>query len=915
MQDTLGHYRVVEPIGSGGMGTVYLARDERLDRNVAIKVLSSDTLIDDHARRRFRREALALSRLNHPNIATIHDFDTIDGMDVLVMEHIPGSSLNEMLQLGPLPEQEVIRLGRQLVAALEAAHERGIVHRDLKPGNVRVTPDGRLKVLDFGIAKAVQLEQEATTESVTRNAFMGTLPYMAPEQLKGEAVDRRTDIYGAGALLYEMATGARVHGELTGARLLGAILDEPPAPAREKNPRTSTALEQILSKALDRNPQLRYQSASELAVDLERLTGGDTPTREHAAPGRSRGLATAALAVVVALAGWIAYHNWRPEPPVQQPRGSLAIADFDNSTGDDGLADAIRAGLSVQLQQSRSGNVVSREQVFDALRRMQREVSSLDVETARELCVRENIPVLLAGSIQRRGDVTRVEARLIQPATGDVMFTQYVQFRNESEVFASIDELAQAVRRHLGASPPGIEERSDPLAKVTTRSLRALKQYSRAADEFARGNADAALPYLRAALDVDPEFAMAHRLIARVYETLGNAAQERAHLSRAYQLRASLTERERRHVEASYLQGNGEYEQAAETLSALAALYPGDGEAHYELAVAYRDAGNMRKAIQELETTIAQSPYVTVAYGELVLLLARVSEYARAQQVYDDAIRRGIHSPRVTWGHGMVLLGENRIPEARTEFRQLESQGDVFASIARLYQATADTYEGKLAAAAERLQRDILLDHKGHNSLAELKRREMLARVAIARNDFAEARREVTLMLKDDPDILGPEELRRAAALLARLGELRTARPVVARLATMRESIGSAFAQSCHDIAMAELALAEGQPRRAIELFRQAEAEYWRPAVTDGLARAYVAVADWPRAGEQWAKLIAARGEIMYEGFAADWVLAHAAAADAERRSGNPAAAERYQQIFLTLWRNADNIPARSRSR
>ena len=281
MRETLGHYRILDQIGAGGMGVVYRARDEHLERDVALKVLSTASLPDDESRRRFRREALALSKLNHPNIATIHDFDTFENVDVLVMEHIPGKDLDELLRGGPLPESEIVALGRQLTTALDCAHQHGIVHRDLKPGNVRVTAAGLLKVLDFGVARAVQLEAEGTTKSLTDTAFAGTIPYMAPEQVRGGPVDFRTDIYAAGAVLYEMATGSRVHPGLTGARLLGAILEEPLLSARSLNPRVSPALEAILSKALDKDPALRYQSARELQVDLERLAA---PAKALSAP-------------------------------------------------------------------------------------------------------------------------------------------------------------------------------------------------------------------------------------------------------------------------------------------------------------------------------------------------------------------------------------------------------------------------------------------------------------------------------------------------------------------------------------------------------------------------------------------------------------------------------------------------------
>jgi eukaryotic-like serine/threonine-protein kinase len=910
MRETLGHYRVLEQIGSGGMGVVYLARDERLEREVAIKVLSPDSLADDDARRRFRREALALSRLNHPNIATIHDFDTFDGVDALVMEYIPGASLDETIQRsGALPEHRVSEIGLALAAALEAAHERGVVHRDLKPGNVRLTPDGRIKVLDFGIARALRAEPGATTVTATGSVFAGTLPYMAPEQLTGRPADARTDIYAAGTILYELATGTRLYPDLSGARLLGAILDTAPPLPRRINPRVSPELERIIGKALEKDPDLRYQSARELAIDLRRLTPTAIQRVHPSLPSarRRRFLGAALALVVMTLTGWVVYHR-STRPSTFVPRGTMAIADFTNATSDAPLADAIRTGLTVQLQQSPYGDVVSRERVFDALRRMRRPTTALDPDTLRELCVREGIPILLTGDIQRRGEVTRVDARAVVPASGTVLFNEFVQFRNESETFDNIDALARAVRRRLGEPLSGIEQHNEPLARVTTRSLEGLEQYSRGADLFARGDTDAALPCLRAALAVDPDFAMAHRLLARVYETVGDRGGERQHLARAYELRQNLTERERRHVEASYFRGEGQYERAVEALTALTTLYPDDGEARYDLAVAYRDAGDLPKAVKALEATIARSPHVTAAYGELLLLLARTGRYARGREISDQADRRGIDSARVTWGRGMLLLGEGRVNEARAAFVRLESD-EVFANAARLYQVTADTYEGKLEAAVRRLQADILLDQKGRNVTAENKRHLLLARIALLRHDMAEAMRQARFVAERDAASIGPVELQRAAGVLAQAGDRKRAAALVARLDAARTSLGSAFASSCYYGAAGELALTEGQPRRAIELFRQGAAEYWRPVISQGLARAYEGVDDWKSAREEWKRVLASAGEIFYEGFAADWVTGVGALARAEQRAGDVVGAQREYTRFLTLWRGADDLP------
>ena len=282
---TLGHYRILEKIGSGGMGVVYRAHDEHLVREVAIKVLPLGTLADDSSRRRFRNEALTLSKLNHPNIATIYDFDTQKGLDFLVMEYIPGVTLSDRLAETSLPEKQVIALASQLAEGLSAAHEHAVVHRDLKPGNLRLSNEGRLKILDFGLAKlrvaaAVSVASETVSET---HAIEGTLPYMAPEQVVGGEIDARTDIHAAGAVLYEMATGQRAFPTRDRAQLKSVILRSAPQPASSVNPRVSPELSRIIEKCMEKQPENRYQTAKELGIDLrrfERMLEGVSSTRD-----------------------------------------------------------------------------------------------------------------------------------------------------------------------------------------------------------------------------------------------------------------------------------------------------------------------------------------------------------------------------------------------------------------------------------------------------------------------------------------------------------------------------------------------------------------------------------------------------------------------------------------------------------
>ena len=403
----LGHYRIVEKIGEGGMSIVYRAHDKRLDRDIAIKILSQGSLTDESARQRFRKEAHALSKLSHPNIATVHDFDTQNGSDFLVEELIEGLSLEEVLMPGPLLEKEIINLGSQLAEGLAAAHEHGIIHRDLKPGNVRVTPEGHVKILDFGLAKGLHapasMGNDTGTVSETQ-IVAGTLPYMSPEQLRNEKLDGRTDIWALGCVLYEMSTGRRPFLG-SGTALIEEILHQCQAAPSRLNHKLPPDLEAIIQKCLEKDPDDRYASAREIAVDLHRLGTASPPTTTSTGPGSTRWIVPSAgcalLIGVVAIAS-VLRETHRVQPLTE--RDTVVLGDFANSTGDPVFTDSLRRGLLVQLSQSPFLNILSGDQVRTTLRQMGHNAQDpLSDDLAREVCQRTQSRAFIAGSIAGLG--------------------------------------------------------------------------------------------------------------------------------------------------------------------------------------------------------------------------------------------------------------------------------------------------------------------------------------------------------------------------------------------------------------------------------------------------------------------------------------------------------------------------------
>ncbi|MBE3125621.1 MAG: protein kinase [Acidobacteria bacterium] len=509
---TLGHYRIIEKIGAGGMGVVYRARDERLERDVALKILPAGALADEETRKRFRREAMALSKLNHPNIATIHDFDTEKDVDFLAMEFISGVTLREKSISGALPEAEVVQLGKQAAGALEAAHEQGIIHRDLKPGNIMVTPKGLLKVLDFGLAKLFQPPSGSMDKTLTltgTEGLTGTLPYMAPEQLEGRAVDERTDIYALGAILYELASGQRPAPQETAPKVIHAILHEQPEPLGAP---ISEGLERIIFKCLEKEPANRYASARELMADLNQLETGDLSALIAGRPRRRtkrslwrRPLPMSVLAFGLAslffalnIGGIRNFLTGRAKTSQVQSLAVLPLENLSHDPEQEYFAGGITDALITELGQISTLQVISRTSV---LKYVKTEKSLPQI--AKEL----NADMVIEGSVLRSGEKVRITARLINPAEDRQLWVKSYE-RDIGAFLVLQGEIAQDITRQVGIRLS--EEERFRLTKKGAVNPQALDAYLKGVYSGDNG-------YFDQAVKLDPDFALAYVKIANGY--------------------------------------------------------------------------------------------------------------------------------------------------------------------------------------------------------------------------------------------------------------------------------------------------------------------------------------------------------------------------------------------------------------
>lgn len=681
---TLGHYRIVEKIGAGGMGEVYRARDEHLDRDAAIKVLPPQTFADESARKHFRKEALALSKLNHPNIATIHDFDTQQGVDFLVMEYIPGITLSDKLSARPLPEKEVVALGTQLAEGLAAAHEHGIIHRDLKPGNLRLTGDGRMKILDFGLAKLrLPVTATAATESFSETqSIAGTLPYMAPEQLLGGEIDARADIHAAGAVLYEMATGKRPFADAETSQLITSILHRPPVPPATLNSKLSSELARIMVKCLEKEPENRYQSAKELAVDLRRLardkeSGPITaavPVSRFSFIARYKALLalTAGIAVLVLLAAlWLTRTKKLSGTTHISP--SIAVLPFTDLSAEkdqEYFSDGLAEELLNSLAKIPGLHVAARTSAFQFKGKN---------EDLRVIGQRLNVATVLEGSVRKQGQRVRISAQLIQVSDGFHLWSEAYD-RDLTDIFAVQEDIASAVAGSLKVTLLG--EKVPAPRGTTPEAYNAYLQGKYFYARPTRENLEKSIAYFEQAISLDSNYAPAWAALSLDHSDL-------AGFYSSDQLRE-------------------QYGKAREAAERALALDPNLAEAHTALALV--------KLTYDWDWTGANASFqraVALEPGNALVVEGAAWAAATLNQ-FDEALslcRRAVElDPLLSWAHHCLAFHAwwaGRLGEAEGAIRkglEIDPQFPwLYALLARVYLARERPQEALAEAERETL--------------------------------------------------------------------------------------------------------------------------------------------------------------------------------------------------------------------
>ena len=911
---TIKQFKILQLIGKGGMGEVYIAQDTVLNRKVAIKFLTAAMKEDPQAQHYLLREARAAAALDHPFICKIYETGEVEGQTFIAMEYVEGKNLNERLDEGPLKEKESLQIGLEIAEALEKAHEKGILHRDLKPANIILTPQGHVKVMDFGLAKRFATEGDSLAQTITQaattedGAISGTLAYMSPEQARGEKIDQRSDIFSLGIILHEMISGKHPFMRTSPLETLTAILRDPPPSTRIKTRTAFSGIDRIVRKVLAKEPSKRYQQVTDLLNDLRELDKGAS-VKPHLLSRKLALVAGGILALaVLSTSIWLLTRRTavRTAGVIPEPI-SILVADFQNGTGDPVFDDTLEKSLSIGLESSSYIDIYERTNARSIAEKINPEVKGkLDTQMAQLIAVRENIKVVVDGSIQPKGKGYTIKVRALDPVESETLADVSETIKAKVDWFKAMASLAADVRSKLGGLPSGsAKELSEET--FTTTSLEAMKAYSRAQELNRIGERDEAIKEYLRAIQEDPNFGRAYSGLALIYYNRGQEREAEQYFQKAMAQIDRMSEREKYRTRGIYYLINRNTQKAIEEYNALVEKFPADSAGQTNLALAYFWARDFARAVEVSRQAVELQPKNIIPRYNLVWSALAVGDFALAEQE-----ARIVLEINPNFEEAYVCLALSEVAQGRPEkaaeiYGQLKDLGPMAESLALLGFADLALYEGRLTDAKKYLEEGIAIDLKeGRKEYAAYKQ------AILARTYALLGERRPAIELSD-------QALRESQKLCLRYFAAQTYLIVYQneRAQTLASELGSqlqAEPQACALLIEGEVAMARRNIFDAIKLFQQAQGllDTWLGRFN--LGRAYIEAGAFAEAHAEFEWCLKRRGEatsVFFDDFPSYRYFppVHYYLGRAQEGLGSAASSESYKKFLEIKFRSDSKDP------
>ncbi len=827
---TLKQYTILEEIGKGGMGEVYLAKDSALGRKVAIKVLTENMEQDPSARERFVREARSAAALDHPFICKVYETGEHEGQAFLVMEYLEGKTLKERIEDEEvLTLRESIQITLEIAEALEKAHNSGIIHRDLKPANIILTPQGHVKVMDFGLAKWVETEEEPDLEQALQTmtqhatlteegAIAGTLAYMSPEQARGKKLDRRSDIFSLGLMFYEMTTGRHPFMKTSGIETLSAILRDPTPPPQVRPKSVNPQVAPLFRKALAKDKDKRYQDVKEFIVDLKKVLR-DTTGGTKLLPKRWPLMAAAGVLIITVLV--VAILQFMPKraggpAETELPPVSVLIADFQNNTGDSVFDGAIEQLLGISLETAPFISVYERGQARKLVNQLNPAAEGkLTAEQAQLVSTREGIGVVIDAKIEPDGDGYRIELKAIDPVKNEPIAELSRRIKNKAEIGKAVDALSSELREELGGNPT---EASQTLAgeTFTVSSLAAINAYAKAQELNYQGQREEAIKWFLKALDHDPNLGRAYASLGVIYGNLQMPEESEKYFEMAMARIDQMSERERLRTLATYHLIKKNYPSAINEFTTLIEKYPADISAYTNLAFAHFQSRNMAMAAEVGRRAVDFNPNKSIYRYNQIWYAMGAGKFEEAEQEIHALLKLEPDYTEAYVCKALLELAQGQARVATETYELLADRSPYGAALASTGLADIAAYEGRLSDAVEILETGIPSDLENKQVLIAADKNIALAQhyMLLGKKDLAAAAADSAVATLKIAEIMFP-----AAEIYIQAGQENKARDLAAEMSRKIQPAHRAFAK----LIGGELSKARGDAAGAIPLYLEAQ--------------------------------------------------------------------------------------------